>query len=103
VRGIAWSGRGKITGVDVSTNGGRTWVAASLIGDVHACAHTRFEHLWKWDGRPTSIMSRAVDESGYVQPTLEEYKRVRGSNTAYHHNAIRTWLVAGDGAITFGG
>ena len=48
-------------------------------------------------------MSRAVDESGYVQPTLEVYRKVRGTNTAYHHNAIRTWLVAGDGAITFGG
>ena len=74
-----------------------------MVGAVHARAHPRFEHLWKWDGRPTSIMSRAVDETGYVQPTLEEYKRVRGTNTAYHHNAIRTWLVAGDGAITFGG
>ena len=103
VRGIAWSGRGKITGVDVSTDGGKSWVAASLVGDVHSRAHTRFEHLWKWDGRPTSIMSRAVDETGYVQPTLEVYKRVSGASTSYHHNAIRTWLVASDGTLTFGG
>jgi len=103
VRGIAWSGRGKITGVDVSTDGGRTWVAATLVGDVHTRAHTRFEYLWKWDGRATSIMSRATDETGYVQPTLEVYRKARGAQTYYHHNAIRTWLVAGDGALTFGG
>ena len=48
-------------------------------------------------------MSRATDETGYVQPTLEVYRKARGAQTYYHHNAIRTWLVAGDGAITFGG
>ena len=103
VRGIAWSGRGRITGVDVSTDGGKTWVAATLVGDIHSRAHTRFEYLWQWDGRATSIMSRAVDETGYVQPTLEVYRAARGPATYYHHNAIRTWMVAGDGTVTFGG
>lgn len=103
VRGIAWSGRGKIAGVDVSTDGGTTWNAATLVGDIHSHAHTRFEYLWQWDGKATSIMSRAVDETGYVQPTLDVYRAARGPATYYHHNAIRTWQVAGDGAVTFGG
>jgi sulfane dehydrogenase subunit SoxC len=103
VRGIAWSGRGRIARVDVSTDGGKTWVAASLAGDVHPRAHTRFEYMWQWDGRATTLMSRATDETGYVQPTLDTYRRVRGPATSYHHNAIRTWNVAGDGTVTFGG
>jgi sulfane dehydrogenase subunit SoxC len=103
VRGIAWSGRGKITGVDVSTDGGKTWAAATLVGDVHPRAHTRFEFMWQWNGQPAAIMSRATDETGYVQPTLEVFRRVRGPATSYHTNAIRTWNVAGDGSVTFGG
>jgi sulfane dehydrogenase subunit SoxC len=102
VTGIAWSGRGKISAVDVSVDGGRSWQAADLIGTIHPHAHTRFELMWKWDGRATRLMSRARDETGYVQPTLEEYRRVRGKGTDYHFNAIRTWDVAADGTVTFG-
>ena len=103
VRGIAWTGRGRIARVDVSTDGGRSWTDAALMGPVTPQAHTRFEHMWKWDGRATTLMSRAVDETGAEQPTLAEFTRVRGAGTDYHFNAIRTWKVAGDGAVTFGG
>lgn len=103
IRGIAWSGRGRITRVDVSTNGGREWTAARLIGEAHPKAHVRFEHLWDWDGRPATLMSRAIDETGAVQPTLEVYRQARGSGTDYHFNAIRSWLVEADGRVFFGG
>ena len=103
VTGIAWSGRGKIRGVDVSIDGGRTWTIAELVGPVHAHAHTRFQHLWRWDGTPAVLMSRATDETGYVQPTLDAFRRVRGPGTDFHFNAIRSWKVAADGAVTFGG
>jgi sulfane dehydrogenase subunit SoxC len=101
IRGLAWTGRGKITSVDVSTDGGRTWTEAELIGPVLPKAHTRFELMWKWDGRKTTIMSRAHDETGYVQPPLETYKKVRGSGTDFHFNAIRSWVVQDDGAVFF--
>lgn len=103
VRGIAWTGRGKITGVEVSTNGGRSWTAGELIGPVYPHAHTRFQYMWKWDGQPSILMSRGTDETGYVQPMLAEYRRVRGPGTDFHFNAIRSWNVAGDGTVTFGG
>ena len=103
IRGIAWSGRGRITRVDVSTNGGREWTVARLIGEAHPKAHVRFEHLWNWDGQPATIMSRAIDETGAVQPTLEVYRQARGSGTDYHFNAIRSWLVEADGRVFFGG
>ena len=70
VSGIAWSGRGRITRVDVSTDGGKQWQPAELQQPVLPKCHTRFRYLWNWDGRGTTLLSRAVDETGYVQPTL---------------------------------
>jgi sulfane dehydrogenase subunit SoxC len=102
VRGLAWSGRGKISRVDVSTDGGKTWTIAQIVGENLPKAHVRFQHMWKWDGQPARIMSRAIDETGYVQPTLAEYIRVRGPGTDYHYNAIRSWDIAADGTVTFG-
>ncbi|MDQ2665738.1 MAG: sulfite dehydrogenase [Gemmatimonadota bacterium] len=103
ITGIAWTGRGRITGVDVSADGGATWSAAKLVGPVLPHAHARFQHMWQWNGQPAVLMSRARDETGYVQPTLAEYRRVRGPATDYHFNAIRSWRVARDGAVTFNG
>ena len=103
VSGIAWTGRGRIARVDVSTDGGRTWSAAKLLGPVSPHAHARFQLMWNWDGQPAVLLSRAVDETGYVQPTLAEYRKVRGPGTDYHFNSIRSWNVDGDGSVTFGG
>ena len=103
VTGLAWTGRGKITRVDVSTDGGQGWTEAELVSRVHRMAHVRFQHLWQWDGKPTTLMSRAVDETGAVQPTLELFKRVRGEGTDFHYNSIRSWLVEADGRVYFGG
>ena len=103
VTGIAWSGRGRIRGVDVSADGGHTWTAAELVGPVYSQAHTRFQYMWQWDGRPAVLMSRAVDETGSVQPTLAVFRKVRGPGTDFHFNAIRSWNVGSDGTVTFGG
>ncbi|HEY6220348.1 MAG TPA: sulfite dehydrogenase, partial [Gemmatimonadaceae bacterium] len=103
IRGIAWSGRGKIDRVDVSTDGGQNWTQANFIGDVLPLAHARFEMMWKWDGKPAQLMSRAIDETGYVQPTYAAFTKARGPGTDYHFNYIRTWNVAADGSITFAG
>ena len=101
VTGLAWTGRGRIARVDVSTDGGRTWKAATLDEPVLPKAHTRFRFPWQWDGTPARLMSRAVDETGYVQPTLEEFRRVRGAGTDYHFNHIRAWDVDADGNVFF--
>lgn len=102
ISGIAWSGRGRIARVEVSTDGGTTWHDSQLQLPVHDRSHVRFVHMWKWDGAATRLMSRATDETGYVQPSLAEYTRVRGPGTDYHFNAIRSWDVASDGRIFFG-
>ena len=76
---------------------------AELGGPVLPNAHTRFQHMWQWDGRPAQLMSRAIDETGYVQPSLESFRKGRGPGTDYHFNAIRSWLVEADGSVFFGG
>src|SRR5205823_5391404 len=103
ISGLAWSGRGRITRVDVSTDAGATWAQAAIRGPVLPQAHTRFRLMWEWNGRPTSLMSRAVDETGYEQPTRATFLATRGPGTDYHYNYIRVWRIAGDGRVTFAG
>lgn len=101
IHGIAWSGRGRIQAVEVSTDNGSTWNEASLDA-VYPLAHTRFRYPWEWDGRQTTIMSRAIDETGYVQPTREALVQARGTDYVYHFNGIQPWNVAADGSVTNG-
>jgi sulfane dehydrogenase subunit SoxC len=99
IRGLAWSGRGLVRRVEVSTDGGKTWREARLQAPVLRFAHTRFRLDWRWDGREAVLQSRCVDETGYVQPPLAELIRVRGLNSHYFNNAIQSWKVAADGSV----
>ena len=103
IRGIAWTGRGRITRVEISTDGGASWEDAELQEPVLEKCHVRFRKLWNWNGRQATLMSRATDETGYVQPTREELRRARGSYTRYHFNQIRSWRVERDGRVFFAG
>ena len=103
ISGIAWSGRGRIADVEISTDDGATWQKAQLKGAVLAKAHTRFGFMWNWNGKPTVIMSRAIDETGNAQPTLASLLKVRGTPTleAYHFNPIQAWSVDSGGQMRF--
>jgi sulfane dehydrogenase subunit SoxC len=102
IRGIAWSGRGRVARVEISTDGGRTWLDATLQGPVLPKAHTRFGLPWKWSGESTEILSRATDTTGYVQPTLKQILAERGPGSApYHFNPITGWRVQRDGELRF--
>ena len=103
VSGIAWTGRGRITRVEVSTDGGHNWHAAELQAPVLSKAHVRFTHMWEWDGRETVLLSRATDETGYVQPTRSELIKVRGIGTDFHFNPIVGARVTPDGRVFFHG
>ncbi len=102
INGIAWTGSGKIARVDVSTDGGKTWAVAKLQEPVLSKAHTRFRYLWNWQGGEAVIKSRAVDETGYVQPTKEAVIALRGiSSVGYHTNPITGWRIKSDGAVVY--
>ncbi|MES2226883.1 MAG: sulfite dehydrogenase [Pseudomonadota bacterium] len=99
INGLAWSGRGKVRRVDVSTDGGRNWRSARLESPVLSKALTRFSLDWVWDGKPALVQSRAIDETGYVQPDHAQLRKVRGTRSIYHNNAIQTWLVQESGEV----
>lgn len=101
VSGVAWSGRGRITRVEVSADNGATWHDAELQGTALPKAHTRFSMMWNWSGESAVLLSRATDETGYVQPTRKALLDARGAGTDYHNNAIRGWRVEPDGGVFF--
>jgi sulfane dehydrogenase subunit SoxC len=98
--GLAWSGRGRIERVEVTTDGGRTWVKADLQEPRLPIALTRFRLAWRFEGQDTRIASRAIDETGYVQPTRAALIAARGTNSTYHYNGIKVWNVRSDGTVT---
>lgn len=104
ITGLAWSGRGRIKRVEVSTDGGETWQLAELQSPIMPVCHTRFRFPWRWDGKPTILQSRCQDETGYVQPTIKQLADVRGLNgkfgSIYHLNGIQSWGVDSDGSVS---
>src|SRR5216683_3789268 len=102
ITGLAWSGAGMVSRVEVSTDGGKNWKDAKIQGPVHSKAHTRFTFDWAWDGQEAIIQSRCTDETGDVQPTLAElsehwnipfadWKSAAERPRAIHFNAIQPW------------
>jgi sulfane dehydrogenase subunit SoxC len=100
VTGLAWSGRGRIDRVEVSTDGGATWRDSSLQEPRLPIAFTRFNMPWNWDGKEAVLQSRCTDSTGYVQPGKDALVAVRGLNSQYHNNAIKAWKVTVDGSVT---
>lgn len=102
IRGLAWSGRGRIQRVEVSTDRGASWKPADLQAPILPKALTCFRLLWRWDGAATEILSRAVDETGYVQPEWAALLAARGRRTRYHLNPVTGWTIGADGRVLFG-
>ena len=84
----------------MSTDGGAHWQPAELQAPVLSKCVTRFRLPWHWDGAPAVLMSRAIDETGYVQPTRAALVAVRGTHSYYHFNAIQPWRVDAQGGVT---
>jgi sulfane dehydrogenase subunit SoxC len=99
ISGLAWSGYGRITKVEVSADGGKSFGEAALQEPVLSRALTRFRMPWRWDGGPAVLQSRATDTSGYVQPTRSELIARRSPNGTYHFNGIMSWSVAPSGEL----
>ena len=100
ISGLAWSGAGKIRRVEVSADGGRTWGEAALTDPVLSKSLTRFRMPWRWNGGPAILKSRAIDETGAVQPTRDELIAQRGERSNYHYHGIQPWSIAATGEVT---
>ena len=99
ISGLAWSGKGKISKVEVSADGGRSWAPAALQEPILPMAFTSFRIPWKWDGGPATLQSRATDETGNAQPTRSQLIAERGNKAFYHFNAISSWAVSEQGTL----
>jgi sulfane dehydrogenase subunit SoxC len=99
ISGLAWSGRGTVRRVDVSLDGGRNWREAKIDGPVFDKACVRFYAETEWNGEELLLQSRAIDDAGYVQPTKDDLRKVRGVNSIYHNNGIQTWRLAPTGEV----
>lgn len=102
IRGLAWSGHGRISKVEVSVDGGKSWTRAMLEAPNLAMAAVRFKMAWVWDGKETTILSRATDAQGNTQPTQEGFFARWGRNNRYHYNAIQAWKIEAGGKVING-
>lgn len=99
ISGLAWSGAGRISKVEISADGGKTWALAALTGPVMPKALTRFRLPWHWDGKPSTLMSRATDEAGGTQPTRAKWVAEYAPGQGYHNNGIQSWGIEPDGTV----
>jgi sulfane dehydrogenase subunit SoxC len=109
ISGIAYSGKGRISKVEVSADGGQSWAEAALQAPVLSMAFTRFRMPWQWNGGPAVLQSRAWDEDGSAQPTRAQFVAARGELPSvppllafenHHFNAITSWAVDQKGQVT---
>ena len=98
--GLAWSGHGTITRVDVSADGGKSWADAALDEPRLPRCLTRFRIPWEWKGAPVLLQSRATDDKGNVQPTRTALMRQYSPGNIYHYNAIVSWSITAAGEIS---
>lgn len=99
ITGLAWSGHGRITHVEISTDGGRSWKQAQFTQPALPRAQVRFQMDWNWDGEPTRIVSRSTDEKGNVQPDRKSFIAAMGTNALFHYNAQQTWSIDETGRV----
>ena len=75
-----------------------------MVGDIgtrrgreaKAKAKAKADDL-RGQGEEMLLQSRAMDSTGYVQPTKDMLRKVRGENSIYHNNGIQTWAVNENG------
>jgi hypothetical protein len=75
------------------------WKTARLQDPVMSKCLTRFSLDWVWDGKPAIVQSRAMDDTGYVQPNYKQLRAVRGTRSIYHNNSIQSWRVQESGEV----
>ena len=90
VRGYAWSGRGNITGVELSCDGGGTWNPAQLGASAPPYGWTEWLVRWKPAGPGEHVLlSRATDSAGRTQPLEQSWNELGYANNAAQPLTVR--------------
>jgi DMSO/TMAO reductase YedYZ molybdopterin-dependent catalytic subunit len=88
VRGWAWSGRGRISRVQLAVGGGEAWVDATLGAAEGPYAWTPWQLTCVVTPGRLVLRSRATDEAGTTQPDVASWNRL-----GYGNNAVRPLVV----------
>ena len=74
VRGVAWSGKGSISSVEVSVDNGATWRQAQVQEANSPYAWRQWEFVWE-AAQPGHylVRARATDTEGRIQPAKAEW------------------------------
>lgn len=77
VFGAAWAGAGEVERVEVSTDGGKTWAKAKLLGEPVRWSWRLWEYEWRVPSRPgpAAVVARATDKDGRTQPDRRDPDR----------------------------
>ncbi|MEN8655854.1 sulfite oxidase [Streptomyces sp. 21So2-11] len=76
LEGRAWSGYAPVTTVEVSTDGGRSWSAATLASpDEHGWAWRQWQASWTAAPGSHVLSARATDAEGNTQPLAQPWNR----------------------------
>jgi len=98
--GIAWTGHGTISKVEISADAGNSWADAELNDPLLPMSLTRFRIPWRWNGRSAILQSRAYDDAGNIQPTRDEsLSQYKKHTVNYHFNGIQSWEITSDGHV----
>jgi sulfite oxidase len=68
VRGVAWTGEGVVTRVEVSTRTDGQWRAATLLGEARPWSWRPWRIEWEASRGTTTVSARATDSLGATQP-----------------------------------
>jgi DMSO/TMAO reductase YedYZ molybdopterin-dependent catalytic subunit len=68
IHGAAWAGEANVVKVEISTDGGTRWNAASLGHDQAHYAWRLWSYGWNASAGEHKILSRATDSLGRIQP-----------------------------------
>lgn len=90
IRGYSWSGLAPVAPVEVSTNGGRTWLRADLSPAASEYEWVEWQTTWTPPAAGTyRLMARATDAAHHVQP-----RQARWNRLGYANNSIVPILVS---------
>lgn len=85
VRGIAWDGGYGITGVDLSTDGGKTWAPAELGPDLGRFSWRQWSYAFRPAPGEYVVMARASNRIGATQTSELVF-----NPAGYHNNVIQS-------------
>jgi DMSO/TMAO reductase YedYZ molybdopterin-dependent catalytic subunit len=92
--GVAWAGEEAVSRVEVSTDDGRTWGSAELLGARTPYCWTLWEYLWEVaEPGDYTLLTRAVSESGRVQPL--QHDPLNGGYLIHHSRPVPVRVQAG--------